>query len=420
MSRLTLILRRRVVTGVAAWLMLAVPLAAPAGTVGEALRAGDIDRLEALARGTDAEAGLARALALALRRQDAAALPALERLAGPKQQPPQRVLALQTLAALQLRNSRFSAAREALAASDALEPLDAEGRQTLVFADALADVPPMRAAAGATGRLPVRRDAASLARVTAQIDGQAQDAVVDTGAAFSTITTSTAQRLGLTLLKREASVSSASRDAVTTRFAVARELRLGEAVLHDVVFIVLPDEALSFNGGSYRIDAILGLPVFLQLGRLAVEKGPDEAEQLSLGTAAPSGAGGAPLIMLGLEPMLLAGLAPDAQGLRLFVDTGARHSQLFRNVAEQTPALLQQAVSQALTVGGAGGSRTDSQALKLPTLALQVGTRRVQLADVPLLSRTAVDREGVVGQDVLRQGRGYVMDFEQMRLRLLP
>lgn len=401
-------------------MLLAQPATARADALTQALRAADVDRLEQLASGSEPSAGLARALALSLRRLDGEALPALEREAGPQQPAPQRLLALQTLAALQLRNSRFAAAQAALSAAAALEPLDAQSQQTLEFVEALAQVPAMRADAGASARLRVQRDAAGLARISAQIEGQAQDAVVDTGAAFSTLTASAAKRLGLTLLERGASVGSVSRAAVATRFALARELRLDQAVLHDVVFIVLPDEALSFAGGAYRIDAILGLPVFLQLGRLAVEQMPGGSEQLSLGAAAPSGHDGAPLIMQGLEPLLLAGIAPTPQGLRLFVDTGARRSQLLANAAEQFPALLAGAASQAHTLSGAGGASTDEQAQKLPTLALQIGTRRIDLSDVPLLSKRAEDRHGAIGQDVLRQGRGYVMDFEQMRLRLLP
>lgn len=384
-----------------------------------AAHSNDVERLEQIAQSEDADAGLARAMVLSWRHDDRKALAALEQQARGETRPQFRAMVLQELSALHMRNSRFRAAHEALASAKALAPLDAETQQTLGFLEALRDVPPMRCEPGAKGRLSLTRDAAGLARVDSVIDGHKQQVVVDTGASFSTITASTAQRLGLTLLGSQATVGSAGLDAIPTRFAVARELRLAQATLHDVTFIVLPDESLSFDGGKYRIDAILGLPVFLQLGRLAVQTGSNGKEVLSLGPTALSGTGPANMLIKGLQPLLLARSVPEGRTLRMFIDTGARKSQFHRNAADVAPELLEGAQGRAKTLSGAGGSSTDSQALSLPRVALMLGKCRVNLSDVAMLSTSASDRHGAIGQDVLRQSDGYVMDFEHMRLSLL-
>ncbi|MFT7772235.1 aspartyl protease family protein [Roseateles sp.] len=402
----------------AAALLLAGPAQAEPASLQQALATNDVERLEQLAKAGGPQANVAQAVALSLRHRDAQAQPALERAAVAATAPQDRAAALQELAALSTRQGRYMAAAQALDASARVKPLDQAGEQALGFLRALAAVPPMRMEAAPRARLPVTRDAARLVRVDGSVAERPQDFVVDTGAAFSTMTVSAAKRLGLQMLDTEASVGSVSRDAVATRFAVAQDLRLDGAVLHDVVFIVLPDAALSFAGGAYRIDAILGLPVFLQLGRLAIEV-DDGREQLTLGSAAPTTTGPSNLILSGVQPLLLAHSEAAGQTLRLFVDTGAGSSQLFRNAVDEAPQLLKGAVSRPHTLSGAGGSSTDEEARVLPRLDLRLGEGTVELREVVLLSKAATDRHGAVGQDLLRQGRGYVMDFERMCLSLL-
>lgn len=403
---------------IAVMLPLAWPALARPVSLQQALDTSDVERLEQLAHGQGPQASLARAVALSLRRQDARAQPALERVARSTAAVAERAAALLELSALHSRHGRYADAAKALDASARLKPLDQEGEQTRGFFRALADVAPMRVEASPQARLPVTRDAAGLVRVGGTAEGRTQDFVVDTGAAFSTATASTATRLGLRMLDTEATVSSGSRDSVATRFAVARELVLDGAVLHDVVFIVVPDEALSFAGGAYRIDAILGLPVFLEMGRLAVET-QDGREWLMLGAAAPKTTEPSNLMLSGVQPMLLARSEAAGRTLRLFVDTGAGSTLMYRNAAEEAPQLARGAVVRALTLGGAGGSSTDSDARTLPRLDVRVGLAVFELSDVALLSKSVPDRHGAIGQDLLRQGRGYVMDFDRMCLSLL-
>lgn len=403
---------------VAAALHLAGAVRAEPPSLEQALSSNDVERLEQLARSPGSSADVARAVALSLRHRDAQARPALELAVASAAAPEERFAALMELVALNTRQGRYQAAGQALDAAARLKPLDGQSEQARGFLRALAAVPPMRVEASPRARLPVTRDAAGLARVNGRVAGGVQDFVVDTGAAFSTVTVSAAKRLGLQLLDTEASVGGVARDAVATRFAVGATLRLDQAVLHDVVFIVLPDEALSFAGGAYRIDAILGLPVFLQLGRLALET-HDGQELLMLGAAAPTTTQAPNLILSGVQPLLLARSEAAGQTLRLFVDTGARSSQLFRNAADEAPLLTQGATSRPHTLSGAGGSRTDDEARVLPRLDLRLGDGVVELHDVVLLSKAATDRHGAVGQDLLRQGHGYVMDFERMCLSLL-
>jgi hypothetical protein len=161
-----------------------------------------------------------------------------------------------------------------------------------------------------------------------RMNGADQDAVIDTGAGFSTITRSVADRLGVALLDEEVSVTSGSREEVKTQLGMLDTLNFGDAVLMNVVFIVVPDEALSFSGGAYTINAIIGLPVFLELKRLEFVRGKD-SESLIYGPGAGNASGRANMLLDGVEPMVLPKSDRAAPPLRLFIDTGGARTLLY-------------------------------------------------------------------------------------------
>ncbi|MFT3996483.1 MAG: retropepsin-like aspartic protease [Asticcacaulis sp.] len=396
-------------------LTAAPSIAATPQTLAQAAETRDIAALETWTPA--AGKPLAHGVALALRHRDAEAETALIAVTRSKSTDEDKALAWSELAALYLRQGRFRDAQNAITSSIGLTktPPTAATQQTLGFVTALAALPPMHLTKTASGRLPVKRDMAGLARVDIQTGDKTQSAVVDTGAAFSTITETTAKKLGLIFLDTTATVGSVTRDAVATRFAYAPRLRFGDAELSHVVFIVLPDSALSFANGVYTIEAIIGLPVFLKLGRLEFHRDAAADESLSYGpvdTSPPTDH--SDLLLSGVEPLVLAQAGETSTPLRLFIDTGARDTVLYRNLTTDYPALTSKAVKKTTSLGGAGGTKTDEEALNLPQLVLHVGGRSVSLSDLRILSKTRPDRHGAIGQDVLKQGRGYVLDFDHM------
>ncbi|MCC5995115.1 MAG: aspartyl protease family protein [Oceanicaulis sp.] len=369
----------------------------------------------------EAEARLARGALAALRGQDSQAETLLSAaLANEALSPAHRRAAGLTLAGVRMRAADYAGAAAAFDAAEAAdgEPLESSQRQARDFVYALRAEPPITRGPLTPGSVSARRDMASLPRAQVRVNGRRQEAVLDTAAAFSTVRQSTAARLGLRMLEAEVSVGAATEDAVPARLAVADELDFGGVSFRNVVFIVLPDEALSFAGGLYVIDALVGFPVLSRLERLTVETG-GRRDLVNFGPSEAQAE--TPNLMLeGLRPILLAGAA-DAEGtLRLLVDSGARSTLLNTDAAEAFPALVETARRRRTTVAGAGGTQTQDDALSIPSLVLTIGGTPVTLSDVRVLTGGRGARHGTLGQDAMRAHGGYVLDFRAMRMELLP
>src|SRR5581483_8634321 len=96
--------------------------------------------------------------------------------------------------------------------------------------------------------------------------------IFDTGANLSTLSESEAKRLGLVIRNSAGTVGSGHTGIQTSfRLAVAPEMRIGRARLHNVVFIVLADRAMHFGPlGLIRLSGVLGLPAIRALGSVAI------------------------------------------------------------------------------------------------------------------------------------------------------
>jgi predicted aspartyl protease len=375
------------------------------------IRANDVLALEALAKtAAGDERALADGAALALRHKDAAALAVLEPLARNAADKELRRTAYLAAGGVYLRQGRFAEVQRTSEAAAKVSPLSSEMVQTLDFARALADQKPMTVAKRASGRLAVTRDIAGLARVSVAVNGVAATPVIDSGAGFSTMSESAAKKLGVTLLAKTVTVGSTGNEAVPARLGIAKELTFGDAVLHDVVFIVLPDAALSFSDGKYAIETIIGLPVFEALGRIELAR---EAGQEAFYYGSKPGApvlGN--MILDGVQPIVLAE-AGDAH-LRLFVDTGATATSLNGSTLRDYPALLAGAEKTITKLQGAGGIINDADGRKLATLRLTIAGRQFDLQSIAMQSKVLDGHHGDIGQDVLRQGSRWSLDFEHM------
>lgn len=397
--------------------------AAAADPLQVAIDAGDAPGLAALAAvETGDRAALARGALAALRREDALAL---ERLAAaaqsPALSPDLRRTALITRSNVLLRQSRFAEAQGEIETARAVpgqtgaDAFREDTETNLVFTRTLRAAPPMQATVAASGQVAIERDMARLPRADVTINGRRQEAVLDTGAGFSTITQSVAEQLGLRMLEGEVTVGS-STGPVAAHLAIADTLAIAGGVYANVVFIVLPDSALSFAGGLYRIPAIVGLPVLMQLGR--VEFSTAGGEMLRHSSAPFALHADANLELQGVQPLVLVHAEGADIPLRMVLDSGARSTNFARRVAAEAPGLMQGATRRARTIGGAGGEVRDEEAMEIPRVTLSVGARSVTLEDVGVHGDPANERHGTLGQDVL--ARGYVLDFNTMRFELAP
>jgi len=392
-----------------------------------ALRISDFGEVQAVAgdhRQPNAERALATAAIDYWQLRDDRAGPALVRASGDASlSAGLRRDASIILSGLRLRQSRYA---ESLAALDAALPrvtdpaVRADLEQSRTFIEPLIGAPPMQAHIGPAASIALTRDATSHMRADIGVNGGTVDAILDTGSGVSTLSLSNARRLGVRMLAGQASIGTATSANVTTGLAIADRVTLGGAEFRNVIFLVMPDEALTFAHGAYVVHAIVGLPLLMPLGRVEYAKVGDGATETLRYGPSPNRAGpDSNLFADGVDAVALVRANDNAQTLRFFIDNGAPHSHLNRRFADELPEITSSGRHQAVTTAGGGGSETQADAMVLPSLTLHIGSGAAQLSNVPLIDDHHTSRHGDIGLDALEPGRGYVLDFIAMRVELL-
>lgn len=418
---------RRTVLGFVAVLGLVWPAAA-ADPVTAALEADDPMAVEALLRNPSglsaAQVALLNGAAAAMRFDDKAAVESLTRALAANGMPPAvKRTALSMLGGVQLRANNYAAAAQALDAALAVaDSSQSEGerhslQQTRDVAFALRGEAPQTHEPLREGSVAIKRDMADLARSVGSVNGEAQEFVLDTGAGYSTITRSTAARLKVRLLRDAITVGSVTSKAVPSHLGIAERVEIAGNSFGNVVFLVMADELLTFGGGTYKIDAILGFPVLARMGRIELAKATEgETLRVAVRSAQP-GSAIRDLYLDVLRPMAIVDVA-GAGRVRMLLDSGARRSSLNGTFAADFPAAVQNVPSEKATIGGAGGTQTiDVRVLRNVTVLADGRPRQVASMSV---SGEKAGEHGALGQDVLRAEGGFALDFNTMDFVFLP
>ena len=258
------------------------------------------------------------------------------------------------------------------------------------------------------------RDKARLLNIPVEAAGQKLDFVFDTGANLSTMTVSTAQKLGLQIIESDVTVGSATDKSVKSKLAVAPELKIGDILVKNAVFLVLEDKAMYFQPINYQINAIIGFPVIKSLGRVTLTR-DDKIFVAAKNEKTPA------------EPnMLLEGLLPLAAGtyngkrMLFSFDTGAVTSNLYHAFYEaEKEIILKQSAPEKVKFGGAGGY-SEVTAHKLKDLDLEIGGKTARFPKITVLTESVNTWSryyyGNLGQDLIKQFERMTLDFNAMRI----
>lgn len=401
--------------------------ASPAYALFEAGERGETPVLERAladpATGPDLRVLLRAALAASRFDPAAGRDPALRRLAAPGADPALRRVALRIVTATSFWEGDFAeAARTGQQLDEALRAIGlteaAQGVErgwrlaALLAGHGRAQV----VDAVRAGTIPARRDAVGLTRIAIGINGQSQDAVIDSGANFSVLSATTARRLGVAPLAGETPISNGVQTTLPTRVGIAARLEVAGTVLTDVPMLILDDASLTFAQvpGGYSIPAILGLPELRALKRVRIE----QAGRFTVLPPAEGEAGPANLHASGNE--LYADMSVDGTVVPLHLDTGAGQSRLSALYAAANPARLAGLRSASIRTASAGGARSGSLAL-WPNAPVALAGRSFVVPTLPIelpAEEPLPRRNGVLGSDVLGRFQSYTLDFEHMRLSL--
>ena len=220
-------------------------------------------------------------------------------------------------------------------------------------------------------------DRVGLPRIDVAVNGTLQEAVFDTGANLSVLSSETARRLGVTILDGTSSVGNGVQGTVPIRVGIAERLTIAGATLRNVPFLIIEDAQLTFPvPGGYDIKAIIGLPVMRALGRMRVE----QAGRFVL--AAPGQAQPAAPNMAASGNNLFVAVAVDGSIVPMHLDTGANQSRLSALYAAAHPEEVAGLPRRVAGMASAGGARLTTvatgqrppgaagRALRLPALEI--------------------------------------------------
>ena len=267
------------------------------------------------------------------------------------------------------------------------------------------------------GSLPITDEKAGLVRVPIKIDGHQGGALLDTGASFSTISASVATHFGIELLSHQAEVGSSTRRAVGVQLGIAKRLQIGNAMLKNAVFIVVPDSALPIPP-RLKISAVIGLPVLMTLGRLEFLDSGTPTFRYDVPHSNPAGHYDihSNLVLSALTPLVLVHVPGSGALLRMVLDTGANMTNFTKNAMTVAPTFFAGAKPYVFHFGGVGGSVREHRALRLPEATLIIGRHHIVLKNVIVSSRSSATRDGVIGANILRAGKRLTIDFKAMRV----
>ncbi len=314
-----------------------------------------------------------------------------------------------------LRLYRYAAARDVAAAilaapwapTDSAEHADIEN--SLRLGSALADVAPQALTSRAATTIVLVGG-----HVPVSVDGHRRSYLLDTGANLSALMRSEADALGLTVRPASISVGTSTDMKVTADLAVADRVTIGGLTYAHVVFLVLPDAALTFPGG-FRIPGILGFPLIEPMGELRMRGDT---------VAVPATVPARPVHNLALEQFSM--LTPVRWKGASFIcqfDTGANTTDFYEPFYRRFQSEVEaEGRADTARVGGAGGIRR-IPVFKMPSMSLALADTTVPLHDVDVyrtILRDTADNYLFcnIGQDVVREFHELIVNLRSMSLLL--
>jgi len=288
----------------------------------------------------------------------------------------------------------------------------ADVKNTALITHGLAKVPPQEAHIPGNVTLPWTKNKVGLMEVPVRRGDSTYLSIFDTRANISSISATYAGKLGIRMLD----VTYNEGAGVTgQRFqcslGVADSLRIGDILMKNVVFQVMPDEVLYIAPIDLSLNIIIGYPVIAQWREIRIHQNGTMTIP-----AEPRKADWHNLAMDGLDPVINAIAGSDTLGFKF--DTGASSSDLFDNYFRRHKAdILRRGKASTIRLGGAGGV-VEKEVYMLGDFTLRVGSKTATLKQVAVHKDPIPNLNekfyGNLGQDLIGQFEEMILNFEDM------
>ncbi len=273
-------------------------------------------------------------------------------------------------------------------------------------------IPPQTIHQPENSNISFTKDKANLWNLPISNKDSSYDFVFDSGAGISTITETYAGLLGLKYVSNATVSIKSGITGIPTqaRIATADLLHIGDIEIKNSLFLVFPDEALSFANGAYKINGIIGFPIIKEMGTLRVSENQLQVtKSMHADNVVPN------LAMDELKPVIY--LSYNDSLLPFTFDFGAQ-STMFSDVFYRAfkPDFQVNCIDTVMRVGGTSGEKL-MQVVRCPMLELKCNNSVIKLADAIVskdtLSTNADIYYGNIGQDVIGQFKTMIIDFKQ-------
>ena len=239
---------------------------------------------------------------------------------------------------------------------------------------------------------------------------EATDFIFDTGANLSTITVSSAEKMGMTLYDVDITAKAATDVSVKSMLAVADSIFISKLLVENVVFLVVPDEQLSFPSIGYEIKGIIGFPVFHQMGEVRMRNDgtiliPKDPVNKSLGN----------LYVENLHPAVQVLSGSDT--LIFTLDTGAKSTDLTKLYYDKHKSAVESNGELITSMQGSAGGFIEKEVYLLKDFPFTIGSKSGNISEVCVNLEDRVFnsmQDGNLGQDVLAQFSELVLSFTYM------
>jgi predicted aspartyl protease len=241
-------------------------------------------------------------------------------------------------------------------------------------------------------------------------NGVKEEFIFDTGANLSTIAESVATKMKFTIFEQKVKIGSSTKIKVNSKLAVADSLYLGDILFQNVVFLVLPDEQLTFPQANYKIQGIIGSPVIHQLEEMHLHKDgsitiPAISKEKNLKN----------MVFEGLQPVVRVQSGSD--DLLFTLDTGANSSDLsFKYYTKHKKQVEKQGKLLVNNRAGAGGVAV-VKVYELEDFPFKIGTKTTKLSKISVsLEEYDFNKyyDGNLGQDVFTNFNTLILNFKNM------
>ncbi len=287
-------------------------------------------------------------------------------------------------------------------------------RETYNSVEPLKEFPPQKMHIATDITIPILRNQFNHVTMKVRKGETSEDFIFDTGAMLSVIAESCAQRMGIRVMESSVNVGNSVGSKVQSKVGVADSLWIGDLLIENVAFLVLPDAMLSFPQANYFIRGIVGFPVMYQMREVTIRK--DESITV---TVHPTKRNLHNLFLDGLSPFVQ--LEANSDTVVFHMDTGANTTEFSEKYFVANKDEIVKKATLKTVKQGSAGSIVDTKVYELENILLKVGGQELTVPSVVALSEKKSFLEncdGNLGQDVLMHFNKLILNFEDMYLAL--